>query len=789
MTIAEIKEKLSQERGFGSRFPTRLIFSENLESYSLLENQLKGICDLTLNVADFCRNPDTIPQFDLIKAKLSEYVGKQVLLLSVGEYLRICIKRELNVERRQFLSFWEAQQAEASRTRIIIPMFNCRSIFDRVVGAVDERQQDYIWTLDTPPIVGSYTVSVYSPKFKTAIRPEAENLTDWLRNWQTILQSNESCSIVTIQESNAEASYGTVNIKPINSPFQYLKDSLSDGTLLVEKWEDDYFWGHIIPYVTKFNDKVSFKKVAMHALNINEFDFVSIAARWATLDTFQKELVWIWYRMYPTGDYYSYACRKAANATDIPSRVRDEILLMDTRSTQWIGQRMAAMKAFSFPSFDDAYFALMDKLPLADMKLQLLTYQTHEEKSYAIKVVSGLLRSGVEPNAVADMVANGYPALATYMKENLGCDESVDEYMTWYRRNKLINRYPGDCPLAIDFEQYDARFKLMHQMKGKDCVSFWIDGFGLEYAPLFLYELKALGIIPDSVKIATALLPTETEYNHQWDKQDVMTIKWDRLDKLSHEGMPDDDGYYSCIAYQLSVFALASKKVAELLDKHDYVVITGDHGSSRMAALAFHDSSVVPVTAPSKSIIRSFGRFCELSDKSVDMIPLPDTTKVTAKIGGKTFLVMNGYKHFSIGGNVAGGNSDEHDVFGETHGGNTAEERLVPVIVAKRKQPLVPLICNPKSQYVVKKNGHIEVTLLFNRPLMSLEVSQGNNKATCTEIADEKWSVSIDDVISNEQDEIILSIIANGRLLPNITLKIKTQGISKNNDPFGGMGL
>lgn len=53
MTIAEIKEKLSQERGFGSRYPTRIIFVENLDDYSALEHQLKGICDVTINVADF----------------------------------------------------------------------------------------------------------------------------------------------------------------------------------------------------------------------------------------------------------------------------------------------------------------------------------------------------------------------------------------------------------------------------------------------------------------------------------------------------------------------------------------------------------------------------------------------------------------------------------------------------------------------------------------------------------------------------------------------------------------
>lgn len=102
MTIAEIKEKLSQERGFGSRYPARIIFVENLDDYSALEHQLKGICDVTINVADFCRASDTVPQFDQIKNKLKEREGQQVLLLSVGEYLRLCTKRELNPDPEHF---------------------------------------------------------------------------------------------------------------------------------------------------------------------------------------------------------------------------------------------------------------------------------------------------------------------------------------------------------------------------------------------------------------------------------------------------------------------------------------------------------------------------------------------------------------------------------------------------------------------------------------------------------------------------------------------------------------
>ena len=109
------------------------------------------------------------------------------------------------------------------------------------------------------------------------------------------------------------------------------------------------------------------------------------------------------------------------------------------------------------------------------------------------------------------------------------------------------------------------------------------------------------------------------------------------------------------------------------------------------------------------------------------------------------------------------------------------------VIVIKRKQPLPPVTCKPKGGlFVTKKNGHVEKTLQFSRPISTLEVSCDNKEATCTMNADGSWLVILDGVTT---DDITLSVIANGRLLPNVTLKVKARGISKNDDPFGGMGL
>ena len=778
MTIAEIIEKLSQERTFGSRFPARIIFAEDLAAYTKLVRDLIGSCDVTINIADFGKD-DVAPRFEKLKEHLTTYSDQQVLLLSVGEYLRMCVRRELDKERSQFPAFWETIQSESSKTRYIMPFFCCRDYFERIIGHVDERQEHYIWTLDSTVGVKNYAISVYSPLFLGAVSADADTLESWLKDWQIILEKNRPCTLITKQYKNIESSYGTISIKTIDNPFSYLSELLQDADLLQREWAEDSFWADLIPHIKKGS---TFKDVVFDVLGVTYFDFVSIAARWNILSDLSRKLIWLWYRIYPTDEYYSYAVKKARSASEIPSRIRDGIFTIPTRSQSWIIERMKAMKALSLTSFDDEYFRQMDKISLPETRLQLLTYQTHEERAYSIKVISGLIREGIEVNAVADMIRTDYPMLATYLIGNTDFNPEIDKYFSWYRINKLINRFPGDYPVELDFNKFDTRYKQLHKLSGKDCFTFWIDGFGVEWLPVFLQELKEKEITPESKSIVTAILPTETEFNHQWNENDPLSEKWGKLDLISHKGMPDERSYYSCIEYQLMVFSEAAKKVDELLCQYEYVAITGDHGSSRLAALAFHDANVIPIMAPANAKVRSFGRFCQLADDD-DFIPITGMTRTL--MNEKSYVIMNNYQHFSVSGNAAGGNNDEQDVIGEIHGGNTPEERLVPIIIVKRKQPLLPMICEPINTFVTKKNGHVETTLKFSQPALSVEVSSENAQAICTDNHDGTWQIIFNEV--PETDKLILSVIANGRMLAEkIVLKIKAYGITIN-DGLGGL--
>ena len=101
MTIQEIVDKVDAERQTPGRFPSRLIFVRNFSDYSLLVDELRKVCDVTLNLASFSQG-DILPNFNELKQELDKNSNKQILLLSFSEYLRFCAKREVIKESSVF---------------------------------------------------------------------------------------------------------------------------------------------------------------------------------------------------------------------------------------------------------------------------------------------------------------------------------------------------------------------------------------------------------------------------------------------------------------------------------------------------------------------------------------------------------------------------------------------------------------------------------------------------------------------------------------------------------------
>jgi hypothetical protein len=671
MKLEDILQFLDIEKKCGSRFPVRVIFIEQLQQYKETIQTLMQICDEVLPLSAFCNANDIFPNFRKLRKSIDALEGKQILILSMSEYLRLGIRRELQSDRAQFPSFWESQQDALSKTRVIIPLFACKQLFERIVPFVDERQQDHLWTIKSE-IGGTekFCLQVYSPQFVGVIQGDdiIYGLKKWLQEWDSRI-ANKNCAIITSLYNNVENTSGIYSVRVIDNPFGYVANAVIDGNKLKKNWGTEEQWTSLIPYLD-INDTVS--KAIKKSLNIQTFEPVSVLVQWSIMDNEQKWLVWLWYRLNESDDYYGYAIRNAESYQDIEYKICNSILDVVSQKPEWIAQRMQAMAALKIEKINEAFWDKLDDLALHETKIKLLTCQTHEERTFAIRTVSRWLRDGAAIDAVIEHVADKFFLLKAYFTP--ACSElpnELNDYFNWYKKQKIMNQYPSTAENEVNkvnLDAYKSRFSIFNQYKDKGAFCLWVDGMGIEWLPLLLTCLeKYQPNAQITTDIASAILPTETCFNEQWKDYDLPYKKINKLDLLAHKGMLDDKDYYSCIDYQISTIDEIAKKAINILDGYDYVIITADHGSSRMAALSFH--ATPGIVAPKEAIVRSYGRYCELHGPPALTDMLPCIRNI--KNGDMDYLVMTTHEHYMQSGNAAGGNNDDNAVAGEIHGGMT----------------------------------------------------------------------------------------------------------------------
>ena len=789
MTISEILQKAETERKIKSRFPVRVIFCESLSGYKELVKRLRGSCDLCWNIADFCseKYPDKYPKFRRLVSCLDENKDKHILLLSIGEYLRMATRIEYYPDggAAQFYSLWSRMESADSKTRIFIPVYAAKECFNRAIGTVDPRKEEFLWELDGVDDENR-SITVYSDKFRNVITTEnaAKNVEEWLKKWVELYEQN-SAVIVTKQIDNWEKTFGKISVDIVGNPYDFLKSLDHCIDTVAQDSSPDEYWADL---VVRMSTNQSINEALLDGLNLNEFDSVALVSQWDHLDAIEKWYVWLWYQLNHSDEYAAVIINKLTvdELNTVPEHIINDIIYYMDDHADWITQRQGLMRSLSLATPKQEFFAALDnKEP--ETALKLLSARTIEEKAYIIKTVCRWLRNKETDsdvmNKVASAVSKVYPELFFYLKTTKDIYKEYTDYFAWYKKKKLINR-PVEQPIAArDTDVLDNRYYLMAKYDDMDCISYWIDGLGLEWAALVcsIIERNSADIDTVSVNIAKCVIPSETIFNEQWNNNKYPSLKRNRLDQISHKGMPDDKDYFLAIANQIQVITEMVNEAIEQLQSHEYVIITGDHGSSRLAALAFHrQGTYVPKGAQSMCL----GRFCVVDHTPSDTEYLPESA-TPIRFKGYDYLVMKNYDHFIQPGNAAGGNTDDNAVAGEVHGGLTVEESVVPVIVLKRKSTLVPLTFKASTKNLLMSGGRASTHITFNKVIRDLQIEIDNGECECTQEDDFVWNVRFEKL---KAGPVILKLIADNKILSQtVELSVKPKGIQINADGMGGL--
>lgn len=773
MTIKEAVSVLQQEKRnkLPSRFPCRAIMVKTIAQYCQLLSELKKISDIRIvKASEIFSSADVMPKYSNLST--AAYRDEWVILTGVSEYLRLFSKKE-EADRR-FAALWGSQVPATSLGRIIIPLWGCEAQwFDPAINlngdlrqvdfffdCADDEQEDQKMDL----LVLSGMFDQYISEFKRGTGIVFIGLQEWFEYWENPSVANTEFVLLTKRFNSISPISGKINVHVVNDILSFIREKMSCGNCLTEENCSDEMQSELFGYALQ---GVSLDDAILKILNISAFSGVDIMGKWNVLSLSHKRFVKLWFQIHPDNSYLSYCFAVADSVADVPSVILHRIFEKRVNKSNWVDEFKALASVMKIKP-DPDYFAAIDAIPEFETRLDYITSSSREERIYLLKMVGQWLRKDPEQANGSAKLRETFPELFAYLSHDLQVFQSdIGAYMSRYKAHKLENTLPIDEELyfsGANASVYDYRYSILSQYEGDDTIILWVDALGIEWLPLLYWCIAEHcdGIITN-VAIAQATLPTETGFNAQWERMSMPYKKLNKLDKLAHKGVIDEPDYYACIEEQMAFMVEIGNQVSSLLKDYRRVVITGDHGTSRLAARFFHCRE--GVDAPQDAIVCSHGRYCKLAQNATLTLP---NVEIVKSAEGERYALFSNYDHFKQSGFAAGAD-DENAVYGEIHGGAAPEEMLVPVIAIESKKA-VQIMASWEKQTVKISMRKAKLSISFNRQIETLAAKMAGIQATVSKIDEgKKWTVIFSGVKAGTYS---VEVNADGRIvgLPDITL-------------------
>lgn len=773
MTIKEVVAGFQQEKqeAVASRFPCRAIMVKNVKQYCELLSELKKISDIrTIQVSELFSNADVMPRFENLKAP--QYYDQWVILTGVSEYLRLFSKKEQT--DRRFANLWSYQAPASSKGRIIIPLWGCEAQwFDSALNFTgDLRQQDFYYDCsdaDEPEqmmklMILSGAFEKYVSKLDVLQGELKIGLQDWFDYWTDPSVDDKNFVLLTKRCNSIVTTNGNVSIHVITDTLSFIKEHMPGAEILTSSNCTTDMQSILLDYSLK---GMTLDAALLKILNVSIFSGVDIMGKWKNMPASHKQFVELWLNMHPDGSYTNHCFRNAQNICDVPNAVMLEIFNVRQDKPEWIDEYHQLMAVMAIEP-DDRFFEELDKIPVYETRLDFITGNSKKERIYLIRMVGKWMKSDYEQVSSCEKLRQIYPELFFYLNHAVHQkDADLKGYLARYKAHKLENTLPADEDVyfaGFQTDVYDNRYSVLADNIDSDTIILWIDALGAEWLPLLCWTIKdhCDGTIV-STSVGQAILPTETCYNDLWSSMDTPYSKLDKLDKLAHKGVVDEPDYYACIEEQLSFVAGVHKHITSLLKKHHRVIITGDHGTSRLAARFFHVKD--GFSASKDATVCSHGRYCKSTEAAGYAMP---NTRVFKGSDGIQYTVFTNYDHFKQSGFAAGAD-DDNAIYGEVHGGATPEEMLVPIIVIDSKFEM-PLSATWEKNGVKIMMKKVRLSLTFNKPVQKLQVKIAGIDADVSPTdSGKRWSVIVPGI---KQGTYTAHVLANNILvdMPDITI-------------------
>ena len=649
-------------------------------------------------MSECCSDDDVIPNLNELITEIKSLSNNDMLVVPLGEYLRLFenrrgILRELaTLEKSDGLN-------DGTKCRVYIPLFEVENIFFEQMKGVSR--------FGVPGECAKYyCIKSNEENTKVSLRIVSQNINEvvlgsdevvhGLRQYMQIWEKTaRECPVLSTGFAQwIKETTGNYSINVYKSSFELLMDYVDGCSELKEEWGNDEQWSWLLSQAKRGEHLNS---LFSRAFNFAAFNAKSLFASWQDYDSNQKWLAWIWCKLEQHHGYMKYVVKNNNNFTSLQEDVINSIF--DVREhDQELEQAMLKERKqlFEYMGIQNIPKSFWEKFNLINdnvKKLKCLSCVTNEEKSTAIKIVKELLDSKIDEEKWYDYLSIIYPELSYYMCVSNYNSPIVYEYFYNYIRSKLVDKVTDTMIKLVqdvankEIWKFHSRNSLLQNYS--ECMFYWVDGMGAEW--LGLIEGILRNEFPDieyEYIIARANLPTTTEFNRGWeDTSNYMEYKG--YDSFVHD--------YTCrypryIVEEFRHIRKIVRNAVNLLDDHTSVIITADHGTSRLAAISKQPS----ISLPPQIKVEKHGRYC-VNDGSLDVNNYAECIEKDNK------LIFATYGRFSIGGYVAG----------EIHGGATLEEVLVPVIIIRKKSKEDVVISFNLDSTSIRLNAKNEAILNF----------------------------------------------------------------------------
>ena len=311
-----------------------------------------------------------------------------------------------------------------------------------------------------------------------------------------------------------------------------------------------------------------------------------------------------------------------------------------------------------------------------------------------------LLRRCSEEGIVSNAVKEVYPEVAMYLsRDPVFGDAILEEYFQEYRELKMTDRVTqAFCTKARETnppETVQSRNSMVQRYTSDEsCALLVVDAMGAEWLPMLVTVAGERNIGVEMVGVGRVHLPTSTIFNSiAWPDTARRLPDIKRFDNIAHNGAEAHEARSpkeNLVAALNAVGEEVIPRVAEGLTRYERVLVTADHGSSRLAVLAWQAEPKLARTL-----------YCEEGGKVSDwrycsrLAQSSCPPELEESLNGEHWVVR-GYDRLPKKGGGQGF---------ELHGGATLEERLVPVVVFSRTGQFVPKTKTPgKRMQLIEKD-------------------------------------------------------------------------------------